>query len=85
MDKEKIAEIKSWLREAKLNGCNEYIVIAINKKHRMVGSAEATFENMLEMLGSFAEQNPAFKEVLIATAAYFIQKDKKSKEGGSNE
>lgn len=82
MDKQKIAELKSWLREVKLNDCEEYIVIAINNKHRMVGSADATFENMLEMLGSFAEQNPAFKEVLIATAAYFIQKDKKSEEGG---
>lgn len=39
MDKEKIAEIKSWLREAKLNGCNEYIVIAINKKHNKIGRA----------------------------------------------
>lgn len=83
MDAQKIAEIKGWLREAKLNDCNEYIVIAINKKHNMVGAADATFENMLEMIGSFAEQNPAFKEVLIATAAYFIQKDKKSKEGGN--
>lgn len=82
MDKEKIAEIKSWLREAKLNGCNEYIVIAINKNHNMVGAADATFENMLEMLGSFAEQNPAFKDVLLAAAAYFIQKDNKGEEGG---
>ena len=83
MDKQKIAELKSWLREVKLNDCEEYIVIAINKKHRMVGSAEASFENMLEMLGSFAEQNPAFKDVLLAAAAYFIQKgNKKSEEGG---
>lgn len=76
MDKEKIAEIKNWLREAKLNDCNEYIVIAINKKHIMVGSAEATFENMLEMLGSFAKQNPPFKQVLLSIAAYFMTEKK---------
>lgn len=82
MDKEKIAEIKGWLREAKLNGCNEYIVIAIDKKHNMVASADATFENMLEMLGSFAEQNPGFKEVLLTAAGYFITKENAKKEGG---
>ena len=80
MDAQKIAEIKGWLREAKLNDCNEYIVIAINKKHNMVGAADATFENMLEMIGSFAGQNPGFKDVLVTAAAYFIQKDIKSKE-----
>lgn len=81
MDKQKIAELKSWLREVKLNDCEEYIVIAINKKHRMVGSAEASFENMLEMIGSFAEQNPAFKEVLLSAAGYFITKENAKKEG----
>ncbi|MBQ8958093.1 MAG: hypothetical protein IJ057_06280 [Bacteroidales bacterium] len=85
MDKEKISELKGWLREAKLNDCNEYIVIAINKKHRMVGSAEASFENMLEMIVSFAEQNQPFKEVLLATVSYFIQKDAKSKEEGGRQ
>ncbi|MBQ8958115.1 MAG: hypothetical protein IJ057_06390 [Bacteroidales bacterium] len=85
MDKEKIAEISGWLREAKLNDCNEFIVIAINKKRRMVGSAEASFENMLEMIVSFAEQNQPFKEVLLATVSYFIQKDAKSKEEGGRQ
>lgn len=85
MDKEKIAEIKNWLREAKLNNCNEYIVIAINKKHNMVGAADATFENMLEMIGSFAEQNPGFKQVLLTAAGYFISKENAKKEGASNE
>ena len=83
MDAQKIAEIKGWLREAKLNDCNEYIVIAINKRHNMVGAADATFENMLEMIGSFAEQNPSFKEVLLTAAGYFVQKDMKNKEGGA--
>ena len=82
MDKEKIAEIKGWLREAKLNDCNEYIVIAINKKHNMVGAADATFENMLEMIGSFAKHDPAFKDVLLTAAGYFVQKDTKNKEEG---
>lgn len=82
MDKEKIAEIKGWLREAKLNDCDEYIVIAINKNHNMVGAADATFENMLEMIGSFAEQNPGFKEVLLTAAGYFITKENAKKEGG---
>ena len=82
MDAQKIAEIKGWLREAKLNDCDEYIVIAINKNHNMVASADATFENMLEMLGSFAEQNPGFKEVLLTAAGYFITKENAKKEGG---
>lgn len=76
MDAQKIAEIKGWLREAKLNDCDEYIVIAINKKHNMVGAADATFENMLEMIGSFAEQNPPFKQVLLSIAAYFMTEKK---------
>ena len=80
MDKEKIAELKSWLREAKLKECDEYIVIAINKNHHMVGVADGSFNNMLEMLASFAEQNRGFKEVLMTAAAYFIEKEKKSEE-----
>ena len=83
MDAQKIAEIKGWFREAKLNDCNEYIVTAINKKHNMVGAADATFENMLEMIGSFAEQNPAFKDVLLTAAGYFITRENAKNEGGN--
>lgn len=76
----KNAEIKHWLRKANQQGCEDYIVIAIDKKHNMVASAEASFENMMEMLGSFAMQNPGFKEVLMATATYLIQKESKKEE-----
>lgn len=76
----KNAEIKNWLRKANLQGCEDYIVIAIDKNHNMIASAEASFENMMEMLGSFAVQNPDFKEVLMTTAAYLMQKDNKKNE-----
>ena len=78
----KNAEIKHWLRKANQQGCENYIVIAIDKNHNMVGAADATFENMLEMIGSFAEQNPGFKEVLLTAAGYFITKENAKKEGG---
>jgi hypothetical protein len=77
----KNAEIKHWLRKANQQGCEDYIVIAIDKNHNMIASAEASFENMLEMLGSFAEQNPGFKEVLLTAAGYFITKENAKKEG----
>lgn len=80
----KNAEIKHWLRKANQQGCEDYIVIAIDKNHNMIASAEASIENMMEMLGSFAMQNPGFKEALMATAAYLIQKESK-KEGEAEE
>ena len=76
----KNAEIKQWLRKANQQGCEDYIVIAIDKNHNMLASVEASIENMMEMLGSFATQNPAFKEVLMATATYLMQKDSQKEE-----
>ena len=80
MDKEKIKELENWLREAEKNESTDYIAIAINEKHNMVGTADGSVTNMLEMLCSFAIQNPGFKDVLVTAAAYFIQKDIKRKE-----
>lgn len=81
MDSQTKAELKSWLREVRLNDCNEYIVIAINEKREMIGSAQSSYESMLEMLGSFAKQNQAFKQVLISAACYFITKENAEKKG----
>lgn len=81
MDNKRKNEIKSWLREVRLNDCNEYIVIATNEKHEMIGSAQSSFKSMLEMIGSFAEQNPGFKEVLLAAAGYFITRENAKNEG----
>lgn len=82
MDSQTKAELKSWLREVRLNDCNEYIVIATNEKREMIGSAQSSFKSMLEMIGSFAEQNPGFKEVLLAAAGYYITKENAEKKGG---
>lgn len=52
MDKEKISELKGWLREAKHKECEKYMAIAINDKHHMVAAVDSDHQSMFEMLPS---------------------------------
>lgn len=79
MDKEKIAELKGWLREAKTSECDKYIALAINDKHHIVGAADSDYQSMFEMLSTFAMQNKSFKETLMMVAAFFLEKETKDK------
>lgn len=79
MDKEKISELKGWLREAKTSECDKYIALAINDKHHIVGAADSDYQSMFEMLSTFAMQNKSFKETLMMVAAFFLEKDAKDK------